>query len=102
MATVGHVLFTSSLPELYERFLVEPLFRPFAQELLDEVVAFQPVAAHQCRELGLGQRFRIGADEVRNNLGNVVAQIVQRCLERTPPPHFVRSPSPPNGGEDDS
>jgi ubiquinone/menaquinone biosynthesis C-methylase UbiE len=27
-------LFTSSLPELYERFLVEPLFRPFAEELL--------------------------------------------------------------------
>jgi SAM-dependent methyltransferase len=35
MATVGHVLSTLSLPELYERFLVEPLFRPFAQELLD-------------------------------------------------------------------
>jgi ubiquinone/menaquinone biosynthesis C-methylase UbiE len=28
-------LFTSSLPELYERFLVEPLFRPFAEELLN-------------------------------------------------------------------
>jgi ubiquinone/menaquinone biosynthesis C-methylase UbiE len=28
-------LFTSSLPELYERFLVAPLFRPFAQDLLD-------------------------------------------------------------------
>ena len=48
------------------------------------------------------ETLRIGADEVRNNLGNAVAQIVQRCLERTPPPHFVRSPSPPNGGEDDS
>ena len=35
MATAEQGLFTSSLPELYERFLVEPLFRPFAQELLD-------------------------------------------------------------------
>jgi ubiquinone/menaquinone biosynthesis C-methylase UbiE len=35
MATAEQSLFTSSLPELYERFLVEPLFRPFAQELLD-------------------------------------------------------------------
>jgi ubiquinone/menaquinone biosynthesis C-methylase UbiE len=34
MAT-SHGLFTSSLPELYERFLVEPLFRPFAGELLN-------------------------------------------------------------------
>lgn len=33
MATAD--LFTLSLPELYERFLVEPLFRPFAEELLD-------------------------------------------------------------------
>jgi len=30
---VNH-LFSTSLPELYERFLVEPLFRPFAEELL--------------------------------------------------------------------
>src|SRR5262245_26258918 len=37
MATVEQGLFTSSLPELYERFLVEPLFRPFAQELLDRI-----------------------------------------------------------------
>jgi ubiquinone/menaquinone biosynthesis C-methylase UbiE len=29
--------FTSSLPELYERFLVGPLFRVFAEELLDRV-----------------------------------------------------------------
>jgi ubiquinone/menaquinone biosynthesis C-methylase UbiE len=35
MATAEQGVFTSSLPELYERFLVEPLFRPFAQELLD-------------------------------------------------------------------
>jgi ubiquinone/menaquinone biosynthesis C-methylase UbiE len=32
MVTQG--LLSSSLPELYERFLVGPLFRPFAQELL--------------------------------------------------------------------
>src|SRR5689334_3097902 len=30
-------LFTSSLPELYERFLVAPLFRPFAEDLLRRV-----------------------------------------------------------------
>src|SRR5262245_16101027 len=35
MATAEQRLSTSSLPELYERFLVEPLFRPFARELLD-------------------------------------------------------------------
>src|SRR5262245_18590962 len=35
MATAEQRLSTSSLPELYERFLVEPVFRPFAQELLD-------------------------------------------------------------------
>lgn len=35
MATSAGGLFTASLPELYERFLVEPLFRPFAEELLD-------------------------------------------------------------------
>ena len=35
MAAASQGLFTSSLPELYERFLVEPLFRPFAGELLD-------------------------------------------------------------------
>jgi ubiquinone/menaquinone biosynthesis C-methylase UbiE len=34
MATSAPGLFTSSLPELYERFLVEPLFRPFGEELL--------------------------------------------------------------------
>lgn len=34
MATPASGLFTSSLPELYERFLVQPLFRPFAEELL--------------------------------------------------------------------
>lgn len=30
-------VFTASLPELYERFLVDPLFRPFAQALLDRI-----------------------------------------------------------------
>lgn len=35
MATAEQGLFTSSPPERYERFLVEPLFRPFAQELLE-------------------------------------------------------------------
>jgi len=35
MAAPSQRLFTSSLPELYERFLVGPLFRPFAKELLD-------------------------------------------------------------------
>ncbi|HEX6740701.1 MAG TPA: endonuclease domain-containing protein [Sphingomicrobium sp.] len=43
---------------------------------------------------------RIAAEDVRNNLEGVVVHIVRRCLERTPPPHCVRSPSPPNGGED--
>jgi hypothetical protein len=37
MARAEQGLFTSSLPELYERVLVEPLFRPFAQEMLDRV-----------------------------------------------------------------
>jgi ubiquinone/menaquinone biosynthesis C-methylase UbiE len=35
MVDTSQGLFTSSLPELYEHFLVGPLFRPFAQELLD-------------------------------------------------------------------
>jgi ubiquinone/menaquinone biosynthesis C-methylase UbiE len=35
MATPSQGLFTASLPELYERFLVEPLFRPFGEALLD-------------------------------------------------------------------
>jgi hypothetical protein len=30
----------------------------------------------------------------------VITQIVNRCIERTPPPHSVRSPSPSNAGED--
>ncbi|WP_294072023.1 endonuclease domain-containing protein [Sphingomonas sp.] len=44
---------------------------------------------------------RVAAEDVRNNLEEVVTQIVARCLSRTPPPHFVRSPSPPNGEEDE-
>jgi SAM-dependent methyltransferase len=35
--TAEQGLFTASLPELYERFLVEPLFRPFVQALLDRI-----------------------------------------------------------------
>ncbi|HET9812601.1 MAG TPA: endonuclease domain-containing protein [Sphingomicrobium sp.] len=44
---------------------------------------------------------RIPADEVRNNLEGVITHIVDRCLERAPPPHFVRSPSPRKRGEDE-
>ena len=43
---------------------------------------------------------RIDASEVRNNLEGVLAHILDRCRERTPPPHFVRSPSPATAGED--
>ena len=35
MTTTNSGLFTASLPELYEKFLVEPLFRPFAEALLE-------------------------------------------------------------------
>ena len=46
------------------------------------------------------ETLRISADEVRSNLEGVVLHIVNRCVERTPPPHLVRSPSPSNDGED--
>jgi very-short-patch-repair endonuclease len=46
------------------------------------------------------ETMRISAEDVRTNLDGVVLHIVQRCLERTPPPHSVRSPSPSNDGED--
>ena len=46
------------------------------------------------------ETIRVAAGDVRTNLEGVVTHIVSRCLERTPPPHFVRSPSPPNAGED--
>jgi very-short-patch-repair endonuclease len=52
------------------------------------------------REHGV-ETIRIPAEEVRINLEGVVTHIVDRCLERTPPPHFVRSPSPSNDGEDE-
>jgi very-short-patch-repair endonuclease len=52
------------------------------------------------RERGV-ETLRIPAEEIRANLEGVVTHIVNRCLERTPPPHSVRSPSPPNGGEDE-
>ncbi|MEP7130761.1 MAG: endonuclease domain-containing protein [Sphingomicrobium sp.] len=48
------------------------------------------------------ETLRIPAEEVRRNLEGVVTHIDNRCLERTPPPYFVRSPSPPNGREDES
>ena len=35
MTASSQGVFTGSLPEMYERFLVQPLFRPFAQALLD-------------------------------------------------------------------
>ena len=46
------------------------------------------------------QTIRIAAEDVRANLDGVVAHVVNRCLERTPPPHSVRSPSPSKDGED--
>jgi very-short-patch-repair endonuclease len=52
------------------------------------------------REQGI-ETMRISAEDVRRNLEGVVIHIVNRCIERTPPPHFVRSPSPSNDGEDD-
>ena len=52
------------------------------------------------REQGI-ETMRISAEDVRRNLEGVVIHIVNRCVERTPPPHFVRSPSPSNDGEDD-
>jgi len=47
------------------------------------------------------ETLRIPAADVRDNLDGVVTHIIVRCLERTPPPHSVRSPSPSNAGEDD-
>ncbi|QNN66819.1 DUF559 domain-containing protein [Sphingomonas lutea] len=42
---------------------------------------------------------RISASEVRDNLDGVVAGILQRCCERTPPPaSLVPLPSNPRGG----
>ena len=52
------------------------------------------------REQGI-ETTRISAEDVRRNLEGVVIHIVNRCIERAPPPHFVRSPSPSNDGEDD-
>ena len=46
------------------------------------------------------ETIRVSADDVRTNLEGVVIHIINRCVERTPPPHFVRSPSPSNDGED--
>ena len=61
-------------------------------------------ARDECRDEWARQQgietCRIAAEDVRTNLDGVVAHIVSLCLERTPPPHSVRSPSPPNSGED--
>ncbi|MFP5330585.1 MAG: endonuclease domain-containing protein [Alphaproteobacteria bacterium] len=46
------------------------------------------------------ETIRIAASDVRTDLDAVVTHIVSRCMDRTPPPHFVRSPSPSNAGED--
>jgi len=62
-------LFTGSLPEMYERFLVAPLFRPFAQELLDragisrddrllDVACGTGIVARLAREM-IGDRGRV-------------------------------------------
>ena len=56
------------------------------------------------RDLWVGghgiETIRISAEDVRTNLNGVVTYIVNRCLDRTPPPHSVRSPSPQNCRED--
>ena len=46
------------------------------------------------------ETLRVSSEDVRKNLEGVVIHIVNHCLARTPPPHFVRSPSPSNDGED--
>ena len=51
------------------------------------------------RDQGI-ETLRFRSEDVRANLEGVVTQIVNRCLQRTPPPHSVRSPSPRNRGED--
>ncbi len=66
---------------------------------------FKPMAdADRRRDKWVQQQgvetLRIPAEEVRENLEGVVIHIVNRCLERAPPPHFVRSPSARNRGED--
>jgi len=37
MTLPSYAMNVSSFPEMYERFLVDPLFRPFAESLLDRV-----------------------------------------------------------------
>ena len=46
------------------------------------------------------ETLRIAAKDVKENLEAVLALIVDRCLQRTPPPLFERSPSPRNRRED--
>jgi len=43
---------------------------------------------------------RFLARDVMTDTEAVVLAIVEECASRTPPPHFVRSPSPRNRGED--
>ena len=63
--------------------------RAFADERRDLLLRDQGV-----------ETLRISAEDVRTNLEGVVIHIIGRCLERTPPPRFARSPSPSNVGED--
>ncbi len=60
--------------------------------------------ADKRRDLLLQKRgiatLRIAAEDVRTNLHGVVLHIVNRCLERTPPPRSARFPSPSKDGED--
>jgi ubiquinone/menaquinone biosynthesis C-methylase UbiE len=69
MATSPQTLFSSSFPEVYERFLVAPLFRPFAQALLDrahltrddrllDVACGTGIVARLAREV-IGERGRV-------------------------------------------
>jgi ubiquinone/menaquinone biosynthesis C-methylase UbiE len=68
MASPG--LFTASLPELYERFLVEPLFRPFAQTLLERAALGRSERLLDVA-CGTGIVARIGRDHVGDR-GHVV------------------------------
>jgi ubiquinone/menaquinone biosynthesis C-methylase UbiE len=68
MATPG--LFTASLPELYERFLVEPLFRPFAEALLERAALGRSERLLDVA-CGTGIVARLGRDRVGDE-GHVV------------------------------
>lgn len=68
MASPG--LFTATLPELYERFLVEPLFRPFSQTLLDRAALARSERLLDVA-CGTGIVARLGRDRVGDG-GHVV------------------------------